>query len=209
MYISSAQIISLIFFSRKQHYFILVVYDAQINLNFGVVEFYIASSSVLLHLHTCWMLDLVFIVSPAIAKNKDRRKNHKQNELEYFVLACLDPHISTLQVAGIRVGSLLEVLISLVAALAVAFAYSWMTALVILGFMPMVVLASIFHYSIASNNQARSLEARSESTQVRLSLVSYVTLLHQPPHTPPHLQLAGCIKVFFFLHIYNYRICIV
>jgi len=81
-----------------------------------------------------------------------------------------------LQVAGIRIGSLLEVLISLVAALAVAFAYSWLTALVILGFMPMVVLASITHYSIANSNQARSLEALRESSQV--------SLLHTTPPYP-------------------------
>ena len=56
---------------------------------------------------------------------------------------------------------------SLLAALGVAFGYSWLTALVILGFMPVVVFASVFHYSVSNSNLGSSQEARAESAQVR------------------------------------------
>lgn len=70
------------------------------------------------------------------------------------------------QAAGIRLGTLIESLTGLVAAVAVGFAYSWIMAIVILGFMPIIAASSSLHFTLSAGSTKRTNKAIRESTEV-------------------------------------------
>ena len=70
------------------------------------------------------------------------------------------------QAAGIRLGTLIESLTGLVVAVVVGFAYSWIMAIVILAFMPIISLASSLHFSLSAGSTKRTSKALKESTEV-------------------------------------------
>ena len=70
------------------------------------------------------------------------------------------------QAAGIRLGTLIESLTGLVAAVAVGFAYSWIMAIVILAFMPIIAASSSLHFTLSAGSTRRTSKALKESTEV-------------------------------------------
>ena len=70
------------------------------------------------------------------------------------------------QAAGIRLGTLIESLTGLLAAVAVGFAYSWIMAIVILAFMPIIAAASSLHFTLSAGSTKRTSKALKESTEV-------------------------------------------
>ena len=81
------------------------------------------------------------------------------------ILSSLHPH----QVVGFRIGSLLESMTALLLSLGIAFGYSWLTAAVILGFLPVMVLANLLNFSLVTGNAGRSQRALQSSTEVSLA----------------------------------------
>lgn len=55
----------------------------------------------------------------------------------------------------------------LIAALIVAFAYSWITAFVILAFLPVLALGSALHFSTVSGQTKSSNKGLKEASEVR------------------------------------------
>ena len=51
-------------------------------------------------------------------------------------------------------------------AVVVAFAYSWIMAIVILGFLPVIVFASSLHFTLLAGSTKRTNKALKESTEV-------------------------------------------
>ena len=77
------------------------------------------------------------------------------------------------QAAGIRLGTLIESLTGLVAAVAVGFAYSWIMAIVILGFMPIIAASSSLHFTLSAGSTKRTNKAIRESTEVCTTACRY------------------------------------
>lgn len=73
----------------------------------------------------------------------------------------------SVQLLGIRIGSLLEACVAMLASVAIAFGFSWLTAIVVLLLMPLIALASGLHFSAAAGTESQSLKAVSASTEVR------------------------------------------
>ena len=64
----------------------------------------------------------------------------------------LFPPSLPLQAAGVRLGTLLESLTSLLLALAIALYYSWVLTLVVLGVMPLILVSSAIHFQIITHS---------------------------------------------------------
>ena len=82
-------------------------------------------------------------------------------------LCVYDSRFLPFQLVGIRIGSLLESGVALLVSVGIAFGYSWLTALVILGFMPFMLLASLLHFSLAGGTANQTQESQA-SIEVRL-----------------------------------------
>ena len=72
------------------------------------------------------------------------------------------------QAGGIRLGTLVESLTGMLCAIAVAFAFSWIMAFVVLAFLPVIVLASALHFNLSAGSTKRTNKALKESTEVRV-----------------------------------------
>ena len=55
-----------------------------------------------------------------------------------------------------RLGTLVEMMVIFVFSLAVAFAYSWITTFVVVGFMPILIGANIFYFSLVTGQSKSS-----------------------------------------------------
>ena len=84
----------------------------------------------------------------------------------YYTILTPPPQYSHTQAAGIRVGTLLEMGTGLLAAVVVAFAYSWITAFVILAFLPVLALASTLHFSLVTGQTKSSNKGLKEASEV-------------------------------------------
>lgn len=70
------------------------------------------------------------------------------------------------QAAGIRLGTLVESLTGMLCALAIAFAYSWIMAFLVLAFVPVIIISSALHFNLSAGSTRRTNRALKESTEV-------------------------------------------
>lgn len=66
------------------------------------------------------------------------------------------PHLPPPQATGTRIGTLVETCIGLLLAIAIAFAYSWLITLVILGVVPLIIIAGAFQLRVFTNHASKT-----------------------------------------------------
>ena len=84
----------------------------------------------------------------------------------YICLHCMP--LPLLQAAGVRLGTLVENVTGMLLALIVAFAYSWIMAIVVLALMPVVIFGSALHFSLSAGSTKRASQALKDSTEVHI-----------------------------------------
>ena len=70
------------------------------------------------------------------------------------------------QAVGIRFGFLIEVIVTFIAAVTIAFYYSWSLTLLILGFMPLMMITMIYRGYITNGETVSSKRGYEESSYV-------------------------------------------
>ena len=93
----------------------------------------------------------------------------RENMCLAITCMCLPAHSHThthIQAAGIRLGTLLETLTGLLMSIIIAFVYSWLVTLVILGILPVTIIAAAFNTRLITNNAERSQESLQAAQEV-------------------------------------------
>lgn len=77
-----------------------------------------------------------------------------------------------LQAAGVRLGTVIEMSVTLLASMAVAFGYSWITAFVVVGLIPILAVGSVLYFSLAAGRKKSSNKGLKEASEVSAHLLS-------------------------------------